>query len=116
MLDATTSPQEVRTIGELVTKPLQPGLTERLTGFENHRGGTVLGPAASPLGPCHWGHRRAQGYGSAFHSVYNRGGPWSGSCQTRVAHSAWLVTIGQSLRGSRLLLRVCFSTESRIAP
>lgn len=50
MLDATTSPQEARTIGELATKPLLAGLTERLTGFENHRGGTVLGPAASPLG------------------------------------------------------------------
>ncbi|MDP7731617.1 MULTISPECIES: type 1 glutamine amidotransferase [Mycobacterium] len=49
MLDATTSPQEKRTIGELVSKPLLPGLTQRLTGFENHRGGTVLGPAASPL-------------------------------------------------------------------
>ncbi len=50
MLDATTSPQQTRTIGELATKPLLSGLTERLTGFENHRGGTVLGPAASPLG------------------------------------------------------------------
>lgn len=49
MLDATTSPQEKRTIGELVSKPLLPGLTQRLTGFENHRGGTVLGSAASPL-------------------------------------------------------------------
>jgi CobQ-like glutamine amidotransferase family enzyme len=25
------------------------GLDQRLTGFENHRGGTVLGPAAAPL-------------------------------------------------------------------
>lgn len=50
MLDATTSPQEARTIGELATRPLLAGLTERLTGFENHRGGTVLGPSASPLG------------------------------------------------------------------
>jgi len=49
MLDATTSPQDKRTIGELVSRPLLPGLTQRLTGFENHRGGTVLGPAASPL-------------------------------------------------------------------
>ncbi|RUP03098.1 MAG: glutamine amidotransferase [Mycobacterium sp.] len=49
MLDATTSPQDTRTIGELVSRPLLPGLTQRLTGFENHRGGTVLGPAASPL-------------------------------------------------------------------
>jgi lipid II isoglutaminyl synthase (glutamine-hydrolysing) len=32
-----------------VSQPLLPGLTDRLTGFENHRGGTVLGPAAQPL-------------------------------------------------------------------
>lgn len=50
MLDATTSPQRKRTIGELVSTPLLAGLTQRLTGFENHRGGTALGSAASPLG------------------------------------------------------------------
>src|ERR1700753_3924590 len=50
MLDLTTSPQDSRTIGELVCKPSLVGLTQRLSGFENHRGGTVLGPAASPLG------------------------------------------------------------------
>ncbi|KZS64770.1 type 1 glutamine amidotransferase [Mycobacterium ostraviense] len=50
LLDATTSPQPARTIGELVSTPLLTGLTQPLTGFENHRGGTVLGPAASPLG------------------------------------------------------------------
>jgi hypothetical protein len=50
LLDATTSPQQVRTIGELVSKPLPAGLTQPLTGFENHRGGTVLGSAISPLG------------------------------------------------------------------
>lgn len=63
MLDATTSPQEARTIGELATKPLLAGLTERLTGFENHRGGTVLGPAASPLGAVvkGAGNRRGDG-------------------------------------------------------
>lgn len=49
MLDVTTSPQPKRTIGEVVSQPLLPGLTQRLTGFENHRGGTVLGPAAQPL-------------------------------------------------------------------
>ena len=50
MLDVTTTPQGARTIGEVVSTPLLAGLTERLTGFENHRGGTVLGTAASPLG------------------------------------------------------------------
>ena len=49
MLDLTTSPQPKRTIGEVVSQPLLPGLTERLTGFENHRGGTVLGSEAKPL-------------------------------------------------------------------
>lgn len=49
MLDLTTSPQPERTIGEVVSTPLLNGLTEALTGFENHRGGTVLGPAAEPL-------------------------------------------------------------------
>lgn len=49
LLDLTTSPQPERTIGEVVSTPLLNGLTEALTGFENHRGGTVLGPAAEPL-------------------------------------------------------------------
>ncbi|KAA1249335.1 glutamine amidotransferase [Mycobacterium simiae] len=50
LLDVTTSPQNARTIGELVTKPVLAGLTQPLTGFENHRGGTVLGSEASPVG------------------------------------------------------------------
>src|ERR1700676_1520022 len=49
LLDLTTSPQPQRTIGEVVAEPLVPGLSERLTGFENHRGGTVLGAAAGPF-------------------------------------------------------------------
>jgi CobQ-like glutamine amidotransferase family enzyme len=49
LLDVTTSPQEKRTIGEVVSEPLLPGLSQQLSGFENHRGGTVLGPAAQPL-------------------------------------------------------------------
>ncbi len=50
MLDLTTTPQDARTIGELVSKPLLAGLTARLTGFENHRGGTVLGPSRGTAG------------------------------------------------------------------
>lgn len=50
LLDVTTSPQATRSIGELVTAPLLDGLTQPLTGFENHMGATVLGPDASPLG------------------------------------------------------------------
>jgi CobQ-like glutamine amidotransferase family enzyme len=49
LLDVVTSPQDKRTIGEVVSQPLLPGLSERLTGFENHRGGTTLGRAATPL-------------------------------------------------------------------
>src|SRR5947209_8318326 len=64
MLDATTSPQESRTIGELVAKPLLAGLTQPLTGFENHRGGTVLGPEASPLGAVVRGSGNRAGDGS----------------------------------------------------
>jgi len=39
LLDLTTTPQDKRTIGELVTNPLLAGLSQRLTGFENHRAG-----------------------------------------------------------------------------
>src|SRR3954462_9467544 len=46
VLDVTTSPQPARTIGEVVSQPLIPGLNQRLTGFENHPGGTGLRPAA----------------------------------------------------------------------
>ncbi|NLG54617.1 MAG: glutamine amidotransferase [Rhodococcus sp.] len=49
MFDVTTSPQETRSIGELVTTPLLDGLKAPLTGFENHRGGTTLGADAKPL-------------------------------------------------------------------
>ena len=50
VLDITTRPQGHRAIGELVCEPVLDGLTQPLTGFENHGGGTVLGPDASPLG------------------------------------------------------------------
>ncbi|MGV0635859.1 glutamine amidotransferase [Mycolicibacillus trivialis] len=50
LLDLTTSPQAERSIGELVATPALPELTQPLTGFENHRGGTVLGAGAAPLG------------------------------------------------------------------
>ncbi|QCQ93368.1 type 1 glutamine amidotransferase [Rhodococcus sp. SGAir0479] len=50
MLDATTSPQAKRSIGEVVTTPLIDGLAAPLSGFENHRGGTTLGPDAGAVG------------------------------------------------------------------
>src|SRR5271168_3967753 len=63
LLDVTTSPQPARTIGELVSTPLPAGLTAPLTGFENHRGGTVLGDAASPLGAVRKGAGNRAGDG-----------------------------------------------------
>jgi CobQ-like glutamine amidotransferase family enzyme len=50
LLDVTASPQDRRSIGEVVAAPLLAGLHQPLSGFENHRGGTVLGAAASALG------------------------------------------------------------------
>ncbi|MEU0542505.1 glutamine amidotransferase [Nocardia sp. NPDC005978] len=49
LIDVTTSPQDRRAIGEVATAPLLPGLTQALTGFENHRGGTKLGGDATGL-------------------------------------------------------------------
>jgi CobQ-like glutamine amidotransferase family enzyme len=67
MLDVTTSPQESRTIGEVASTPLVDGLTAPLTGFENHRGGTVLGSSAKPLGALTKGagNRLGDGYDGA---------------------------------------------------
>lgn len=63
MLDVTTSPQPARTIGEVVSRPLVGGLTDKLTGFENHRGGTVLGPGATPLAQVEKGAGNREGDG-----------------------------------------------------
>ncbi|WP_067531776.1 type 1 glutamine amidotransferase [Nocardia crassostreae] len=49
LIDVTTSPQDKRAIGEVATTPLIPGLSQPLTGFENHRGGTKLGGEATGL-------------------------------------------------------------------
>jgi CobQ-like glutamine amidotransferase family enzyme len=38
-----------RAVGELLGDPVVDGLTATLTGYENHGGRTVLGPAARPL-------------------------------------------------------------------
>ena len=67
LLDVTTSPQEKRTIGEVVSMPLVDGLSQQLTGFENHRGGTVLGPDARPLAAVvkGAGNRDGDGYDGA---------------------------------------------------
>ncbi len=50
LFDLTTSPQATRSIGELITDPVLDALTQPLSGFENHRGGSTLGSDAKPLG------------------------------------------------------------------
>lgn len=51
LIDATTAGLAKRAIGEVVSTPTGavPGLTDTLTGFENHLGATILGPDATPL-------------------------------------------------------------------
>lgn len=73
LLDVTTSPQPERTIGEVVSEPLIDGLSQPLTGFENHRGGTVLGPGTRPLAAVvkGAGNRLGDGFDGAVQgSVY----------------------------------------------
>lgn len=67
LLDVTTAPQDARTIGEVSATPLLSGLTQPLTGFENHRGGTILGRDAEPLGKVTKGagNRAGDGYDGA---------------------------------------------------
>lgn len=50
LLDVTTSRLPKRAVGELLATPVGgSALTQPLTGYENHAGGTTLGPAARPL-------------------------------------------------------------------
>lgn len=49
LLDASTVPRARRAVGELVAQPDDQLGLPLLTGFENHAGGTRLGPAARPL-------------------------------------------------------------------
>ena len=64
LFDLTTSPQATRSIGEVVTDPVMPGLTDQLTGFENHRGGTTLGSDAAPLAKVRHGVGNGVGDGT----------------------------------------------------
>ena len=63
LLDVTTSPQAQRTIGEVASVPVISGLSQKLTGFENHRGGTDLGPLARPLARVEKGAGNRSGTG-----------------------------------------------------
>jgi lipid II isoglutaminyl synthase (glutamine-hydrolysing) len=47
LLDVTSSRGAVRAVGEVVAQPYDGSPV--LTGYENHRGVTVVGPAATPL-------------------------------------------------------------------
>ncbi len=51
----------------MTSTPLVDGLTQQLTGFENHRGGTVLGSDARPLAAVvkGAGNRAGDGYDGA---------------------------------------------------
>lgn len=77
LLDITTSPRGERMIGELVTTPMLPGLTQLLTGFENHGGITTLGSEAKPLGQVKYGYgngvAKGQTPGLSFDGVCQRG-------------------------------------------
>ncbi len=63
LLDVETVRLKRRAVGEVVAEPVAPGLTEPLTGFENHLGGTTLGAAVRPLGTV----SRGVGNGGAQH-------------------------------------------------
>ena len=69
LIDATTTPLPTRSIGEVSSAPTKTGitreLTQPLTGFENHLGGTVLGPDAEPLGTVRVGNGNGGGADSA---------------------------------------------------
>ena len=49
ILDLTTCAGRHRAVGEVVAEATAPGVAP-LTGFENHRGHTTLGPGTAPLG------------------------------------------------------------------
>ena len=50
LIDCTTDRLPgARAVGELLGEPLEDGLSDLLTGYENHGGRTTLGPAARPL-------------------------------------------------------------------
>lgn len=62
LLDLTTVEGDVRAVGEVVVSSELPGTDDVLTGFENHRGATMLGPTARPLGTVVSGVGNAGGY------------------------------------------------------
>jgi CobQ-like glutamine amidotransferase family enzyme len=60
ILDLTTAPGPTRAVGEIVTHSTDPKVGV-LTGFENHRGHTALGPDIRPLGDVERGTGNGDG-------------------------------------------------------
>lgn len=60
VLDLTTSPGPRRSVGEVIAHSTAPGVAT-LTGFENHRGLTTLGPGLQPLGTVEHGTGNGDG-------------------------------------------------------
>lgn len=66
LIDATTDRLPgTRGVGELLGAPVVDGLAEPLTGYENHGGRTVLGPAARPLAEVRAGTGNGTGFDGA---------------------------------------------------
>jgi hypothetical protein len=73
LLDVTTDRLASRAVGELLADPTTPGLSEPLTGYENHAGATALGPAASPLGTVRLGIGNGLRAGAAATAAISEG-------------------------------------------
>ena len=63
LLDIVTRPRPTRAVGELVAEPIAPDLPV-LTGYENHGGGTTLGPGLTALARVRTGHGNGVGDGT----------------------------------------------------
>jgi len=63
LLDITTAPGRQRAVGEVIATCTVPGIGS-LTGFENHRGVTTLGPGTAPLGRVITGTGNGTGEGT----------------------------------------------------
>jgi CobQ-like glutamine amidotransferase family enzyme len=64
LLDITTAPGRRRAVGEVIATCAVPGVGS-LTGFENHRGVTTLGPGTAPLGRVITGNGNGTGTGTS---------------------------------------------------
>lgn len=63
LLDITTAPGRRRAVGQVIATCAVPGIGS-LTGFENHRGVTTLGPGTAPLGRVITGTGNGTGEGT----------------------------------------------------